>query len=104
LLFCLNCGVWATQKINYVFVFELDRRRYLDWRQLTEASLAFTPTLSVTDFIYIVALLTLLFIRPFHMAQFLRIRNSEDIPILSHYPGWAHNDHYVISSPYLVPS
>ncbi|KAN0099883.1 EXS domain containing protein [Hyaloscypha variabilis] len=25
LLFCLNCGVWATHKINYVFVFEFDR-------------------------------------------------------------------------------
>jgi hypothetical protein len=36
LLFCLDCRVWATSKINYVFIFEYDTRHHLDWRQLSE--------------------------------------------------------------------
>ncbi|KAF2140215.1 uncharacterized protein K452DRAFT_52932 [Aplosporella prunicola CBS 121167] len=36
LLFCLDCRIWASQKINYGFVFEFDTRTQLDWRQLAE--------------------------------------------------------------------
>ncbi|KAI9830356.1 MAG: hypothetical protein M1819_005737 [Sarea resinae] len=36
IFFCLACGVWARNKINYVFVFEFDTRHNLDWRQLAE--------------------------------------------------------------------
>ncbi|KAF1968743.1 EXS-domain-containing protein [Bimuria novae-zelandiae CBS 107.79] len=36
LLFCLDCRVWASSKINYVFIFEYDTRHHLDWRQLSE--------------------------------------------------------------------
>ncbi|CAI6304982.1 unnamed protein product [Periconia digitata] len=36
ILFCLDCRVWSTHKINYVFVFEYDTRHHLDWRQLFE--------------------------------------------------------------------
>ncbi|KAJ4346898.1 Xenotropic and polytropic retrovirus receptor 1 [Didymosphaeria variabile] len=36
MLFCLDCRVWLTSKINYVFVFEYDTRHHLDWRQLAE--------------------------------------------------------------------
>jgi len=34
--FCLDCGIWTRNKINYVFVFEFDARNHLDWRELTE--------------------------------------------------------------------
>lgn len=34
--FCINCSVWAANKINYVFIFEFDPRNHLDWRQLSE--------------------------------------------------------------------
>ncbi|PGH19685.1 hypothetical protein AJ80_03840 [Polytolypa hystricis UAMH7299] len=36
MLFCIDCRVWSTSKINYVFVFEFDTRHVLDWRQLAE--------------------------------------------------------------------
>ncbi|KAK8173247.1 SPX domain-containing protein [Phyllosticta citrichinensis] len=36
LLFCVDCRLWSTQKINYGFVFEFDSRTQLDWRQLCE--------------------------------------------------------------------
>lgn len=35
-LFCGNCYVWTKNKINYPFIFELDTRHNLDWRQLSE--------------------------------------------------------------------
>ncbi|KAF7868388.1 hypothetical protein EAF04_004920 [Stromatinia cepivora] len=34
--FCFDCSVWTRSKINYKFVFELDPRHDLDWRQLSE--------------------------------------------------------------------
>ncbi|OBT40161.1 hypothetical protein VE00_08822 [Pseudogymnoascus sp. WSF 3629] len=34
--FCLDCSVWAANKINYVFIFEFDPRNNLDWKQLAE--------------------------------------------------------------------
>lgn len=34
--FCIDCSVWAANKINYVFIFEFDPRNNLDWRQLAE--------------------------------------------------------------------
>ncbi|KAG9231489.1 SPX domain-containing protein [Amylocarpus encephaloides] len=34
--FCLDCSIWARNKINYTFVFEFDPRHNLDWRQLSE--------------------------------------------------------------------
>jgi hypothetical protein len=34
--FCIDCSVWAANKINYVFIFEFDPRNHLDWRQLAE--------------------------------------------------------------------
>ena len=43
LLFCLDCRVWASSKINYVFIFEYDTRHHLDWRQLSEVSKILTP-------------------------------------------------------------
>ncbi|KAL5383725.1 hypothetical protein DPSP01_005829 [Paraphaeosphaeria sporulosa] len=36
MLFCLDCRVWLSSRINYVFVFEYDTRHHLDWRQLAE--------------------------------------------------------------------
>ncbi|KAI9889211.1 MAG: hypothetical protein M1814_005727 [Vezdaea aestivalis] len=36
LLFCLNCKIWNSAKINYVFIFEFDTHHNLDWRQLSE--------------------------------------------------------------------
>lgn len=33
-LFCLDCYLWTTNKINYPFIFEFDTRNNLDWRQL----------------------------------------------------------------------
>lgn len=36
LLFVINCKIWASARINYVFVFEYDTRHVLDWRQLAE--------------------------------------------------------------------
>lgn len=35
-LFCLNCKIWTTARVNYSFVFEFDGRSQLDWRQLAE--------------------------------------------------------------------
>jgi hypothetical protein len=35
-LFCFNCAIWTKNKINYTFVFELDLRNNLDWRELSE--------------------------------------------------------------------
>ncbi|KAK6954155.1 hypothetical protein Daesc_004117 [Daldinia eschscholtzii] len=34
-LFCIDCFMWTTNKINYPFIFEFDTRNNLDWRQLT---------------------------------------------------------------------
>ncbi|KAF4616199.1 hypothetical protein G7Y89_g15208 [Cudoniella acicularis] len=34
--FCLDCSIWARNKINYAFVFEFDPRHNLDWRELSE--------------------------------------------------------------------
>jgi hypothetical protein len=34
--FCLDCSIWARNKINYQFVFEFDPRHNLDWRELSE--------------------------------------------------------------------
>lgn len=35
-LFCLCCKVWTANRVNYPFIFELDPRSRLDWRQLAE--------------------------------------------------------------------
>ncbi|KAB5575486.1 EXS family protein [Coniochaeta sp. 2T2.1] len=35
-LFCLDCRIWTSSKINYPFIFELDLRDHLDWRQVAE--------------------------------------------------------------------
>lgn len=35
-LFCLNCRIWTSNRVNYSFVFEFDGRSQLDWRQLAE--------------------------------------------------------------------
>lgn len=35
-LFCLDCSLWTTYKVNYPFIFEFDPRHQLDWRQLAE--------------------------------------------------------------------
>lgn len=35
-LFCLDCRLWTRSKINYQFIFELDPRTQLDWRQLSQ--------------------------------------------------------------------
>lgn len=35
-LFTLNCEIWNRNKINYVFIFELDPHNHLDWRELAE--------------------------------------------------------------------
>ncbi|PHH55851.1 Protein SYG1 -like protein [Ceratocystis fimbriata CBS 114723] len=35
-LFCANCWIWTTNKVNYQFIFELDPRHQLDWRQMSE--------------------------------------------------------------------
>lgn len=35
-LFCLNCKIWTSNRVNYSFVFEFDGRSQLDWRQLAE--------------------------------------------------------------------
>lgn len=35
-MFCLNCKIWAANRINYPFIFEFDPRNQLDWRQLSE--------------------------------------------------------------------
>lgn len=35
-LFCGNCYIWTKNKVNYPFIFELDPRHNLDWRQLSE--------------------------------------------------------------------
>ncbi|PGH16309.1 hypothetical protein AJ79_01851 [Helicocarpus griseus UAMH5409] len=36
LLFCLDCKIWSSSKINYTFIFEFDNRHVLDWRELSE--------------------------------------------------------------------
>ena len=36
MLFCLDCSIWTKYKVNYPFIFELDPRTYLDWRELAE--------------------------------------------------------------------
>ena len=36
LLFALDCRLWTSSRINYVFVFEYDSRYVLDWRELAE--------------------------------------------------------------------
>ncbi|PSR90767.1 SPX domain-domain-containing protein [Coniella lustricola] len=33
-LFCLDCKMWTTNRVNYPFIFEFDSRSQLDWRQL----------------------------------------------------------------------
>jgi hypothetical protein len=35
-LFCLDCRIWTSNKINYPFIFEFDLREHLDWRQVAE--------------------------------------------------------------------
>lgn len=35
-LFCLDCRIWTGSKINYAFIFELDLRDHLDWREVAE--------------------------------------------------------------------
>jgi xenotropic and polytropic retrovirus receptor 1 len=35
-LFCLNCKIWTSNRVNYPFIFEFDPRNQLDWRQLSE--------------------------------------------------------------------
>lgn len=35
-LFCLDCRIWTSNKINYPFIFEFDLRDHLDWRQAAE--------------------------------------------------------------------
>ncbi|KAJ2893851.1 signal transduction protein [Zalerion maritima] len=42
LLFCLDCRQWTKSKVNYPFIFELDPRHHLDWRQLAEFPCFFT--------------------------------------------------------------
>ncbi|KAL9126725.1 MAG: hypothetical protein Q9217_004270 [Psora testacea] len=36
LIFCLDCKIWTSAKINYPFIFEFDVRHNLDWHQLSE--------------------------------------------------------------------
>ena len=35
-LFCFACREFKRHKVNYVFIFELNARHHLDWRQLSE--------------------------------------------------------------------
>jgi xenotropic and polytropic retrovirus receptor 1 len=35
-LFCIDCSLWTTYKVNYPFIFEFDPRHHLDWRQLSQ--------------------------------------------------------------------
>lgn len=42
ILFCLDCRFWRRFKVNYSFIFELDPRHHLDWRQLAEFPSFFT--------------------------------------------------------------
>lgn len=35
-LFCINCYLWTSSKINYPFIFEFDPRHNLDWRELSQ--------------------------------------------------------------------
>ncbi|KAK6084759.1 EXS family protein [Seiridium cupressi] len=35
-LFCIDCSLWNTYKVNYPFIFEFDPRHNLDWRQLAQ--------------------------------------------------------------------
>lgn len=35
-LFTLDCRVWTDNRVNYPFIFELDHREHLDWKQLAE--------------------------------------------------------------------
>ncbi len=36
MLFCGCCDIWTKNKVNYPFIFELDPRSRLDWRELAE--------------------------------------------------------------------
>jgi hypothetical protein len=40
LYFCLACRFWTVSKVSYVFIFELDPRDHLNWRQLCEVCLS----------------------------------------------------------------
>jgi len=35
-LFCLDCRIWTSSKVNYPFIFEFDLREHLDWREVAE--------------------------------------------------------------------
>lgn len=35
-LFCLDCRIWTSSKVNYPFIFEFDLRDHLDWREVAE--------------------------------------------------------------------
>lgn len=35
-LFCLDCMVWTTNRINYSFIFQFNQRRRLDWIRLAQ--------------------------------------------------------------------
>lgn len=35
-LFTLDCRMWTKNRVNYPFIFELDSRNFLDWKQLAE--------------------------------------------------------------------
>ncbi|KAI1871859.1 hypothetical protein JX265_005845 [Neoarthrinium moseri] len=35
-LFCVDCFLWTSNKVNYPFIFEFDPRHHLDWRQLSQ--------------------------------------------------------------------
>ncbi len=45
--FCLDCAIWAQNKINYVFIFEFDPRSHLDWRKMSEFPAFFTLLLGL---------------------------------------------------------
>jgi hypothetical protein len=42
IMFCIDCRFWNKYKINYPFIFELDPRHHLDWKQLAEFPSFFT--------------------------------------------------------------
>ncbi|SPO06842.1 related to SYG1 protein [Cephalotrichum gorgonifer] len=46
-LFCVDCRFWRRSKINYPFIFELDPRHHLDWKQLAEFPSFFTFVLGL---------------------------------------------------------
>lgn len=41
-MFCLNCKLWTSNRVNYHFIFEFDARSQLDWRQLAQFPSFFT--------------------------------------------------------------